>query len=102
MKVILKYKRSAGMVIAAVLLYLSFHDLDREIIGNILSEANYWMLIPATIAAFAINVFKALRWRIIIDPVKTISVRNMFSIFSVGQMVNVSLPVKFCSTAYRF
>ncbi len=93
MKVILKYKRIAGIVIAAVLLFLSFHDLDREIIGNILSEANYWMLIPATIAAFAINVFKALRWRIIIDPVKTISVRNMLSIFSVGQMVNVSLPV---------
>jgi uncharacterized protein (TIRG00374 family) len=92
MRVILKYKRVWGIVIAAILLFLSFHDLDRDVISEILSEANYWLLIPAAIAAFAINAFKALRWRVIMDPVKQISIREMFSIFSVGQMVNVSLP----------
>lgn len=92
MRIILKYKRVWGIVIAAVLLYLSFHDLDRAVISQILSEADYWMLIPAAVSAFAINIFKALRWRVIMDPVKQISIRNMLSIFSVGQMVNVSLP----------
>lgn len=92
MRIILKYKRIWGIVVAVVLLYLSFHDLDRTVIRKILSETDYWMLIPAGIAAFAINIFKALRWRIIMDPVKKISVRSMLSIFSVGQMVNVSLP----------
>lgn len=89
---ILKYKQVWGVVIAAALLYLSFHDLDREVISDILSEADYWMLIPAALSAFAMNFFKALRWRVIMDPVKQISVRKMASIYSVGQMVNISLP----------
>ncbi|MFH1894160.1 MAG: lysylphosphatidylglycerol synthase transmembrane domain-containing protein [Candidatus Zixiibacteriota bacterium] len=89
---ILKYKRAWGIAVAAILLYLSFHDLDREKISDILSRADYWMLIPAAIAAFAVNLFKALRWRVIMDPVKSISVRQILSIFSVSQMVNVSLP----------
>lgn len=89
---ILKYKRAWGIVVAAILLYLSFHDLDREKISDILSRTDYWMLVPATIAAFAVNLFKALRWRIIMDPIKTISVRKILSIFSVSQMINVSLP----------
>jgi len=87
-----KYKRAWGIVVAAILLYLSFHDLDRQQISEILSRADFWMLIPAAFFAFAINLFKALRWRIIMDPVKTISVRQIISIFSVSQMVNVSLP----------
>lgn len=89
---ILKYKQVWGVVIAATLLYLSFHDLDRGVIADILSEADYWMLIPAALAAFAMNLCKALRWRIIMDPVKKISIRKMVSIYSVGQMVNISLP----------
>ncbi len=93
MRAILRYKRICGIVLAAVLLFLSFHDLDWKVIGEILAQADYWMLIPAAVAAFAINIFKALRWRIIMDPVKRISVRSMLSIFSVGQMINVSLPV---------
>ncbi len=92
LKSLLKYKRAWGVVIAAILLYLSFHDLETEKISSIISRANYKMLIPAFGFAFLMNVFKSLRWRVIIDPTKRISVRNMLSIFSVGQMVNVSLP----------
>ena len=92
MRLIFKYKRAWGVVIAIILLYLCFHDLDRRIIMQTLSQTNFWLLIPAVICAFAVNVFKALRWRTIIDPVKRISFRDMLSIFSVGQMVNVSLP----------
>lgn len=92
LKSLLKYKRAWGLVVAAVLLYLSFHDLETEKISSIISRADYSMLIPAAGFAFLMNVFKSLRWRVIIDPTKCISVRNMLSIFSVGQMVNVSLP----------
>lgn len=91
-KCLFKYKRAWGLVIAAVLLFLSFHDLDTEKISSIISRADYRMLIPATICAFLMNLFKSLRWRVIIDPTLRIPVRNMLSIFSVGQMVNVSLP----------
>jgi len=92
MRSILKYKRTLGILIAAVLLYLSFHDLDREEIAQIISETDYWLLLPAAFFAFLVNVFKALRWRIIVDPVKPMPIRKMYSIFSVGQMVNCSLP----------
>jgi uncharacterized protein (TIRG00374 family) len=92
MKWIFKYKRILGALIAIVLLYLSFHDLDQALIRQILSKIDFRLLIPAAICACAVNFFKAARWRIIIDPVCKTSVRRMLSIFSVGQMVNVSLP----------
>ncbi len=92
MRFLLKYKRALGLIVAIVLLFLSFHDLDRERIGDILSQTNYWYLIPAIIAAFLMNVCKALRWRVIMDPVTKLTFRNIYSIYSVGQMINVSLP----------
>jgi len=36
--------------------------------------------------------FTSLRWKMIIDQRKKISVRRIFSVYSVGQLVNISLP----------
>lgn len=92
MRLLLKYKQAIGLIVAIVLLFLSFHDLDRERIGEILSQTNFWYLIPAILSVFLMNISKALRWRVIMDPVTKLTFRKIYSIYSVGQMINVSLP----------
>jgi len=49
-------------------------------------------LIPALMLTLLKVFFGALRWKMLIDKRKHISVRRIFSVYSVGQLVNISLP----------
>jgi uncharacterized protein (TIRG00374 family) len=87
-----RHKWIFGILIALVLLVLCFYDLDFSRLWQTLKKIRFTYLIPALVFAALKVFFGALRWKMLIDKRKRISVRKIFSVYSVGQLVNISLP----------
>ena len=87
-----RHKWIFGVLIALILLVLCFYDLDFSKLWQTVKKIRVFLLLPA----FAFGLTKvfcaSLRWKMIIDLRKKIPVRRIFSVYSVGQMVNISLP----------
>ena len=87
-----RHKWIFGILIALVLLVLCFYDLDFSKLWQTIKQIKLTYLIPAFAFGLLKVFFTSLRWKMIIDLRKKISVRRIFSVYSVGQLVNISLP----------
>jgi len=87
------FRVASSILFALLFLYLAFRGSDFQKLKSSLEGANYlWalLLIPCL---FISNIFRALRWRYLLDPIKrNISFRNLFSSLMIGYMVNNALP----------
>jgi uncharacterized protein (TIRG00374 family) len=78
---------------ALVFLYLAFRGADFEKLKSSLESANYVLVLLLIPCLFVSNIFRALRWRYLLNPIKkNISFRNLFSSLMIGYMVNNALP----------
>jgi uncharacterized membrane protein YbhN (UPF0104 family) len=59
-----------------------------------LRQANYWYLIPAVAVYFAGVGIRALRWAVILGPVKPVRPARLFSVIVIGFTANNVLPVR--------
>ncbi|MCC6396283.1 MAG: flippase-like domain-containing protein [Bacteroidetes bacterium] len=90
-RTLLKYGLSAG--IAGLFLYLAFRGTNFDELFVSLREANYLWLILGFLFMLTSHVVRALRWRYMLEPVKSkIALRNLFSGVMVGYMMNNILP----------
>jgi glycosyltransferase 2 family protein len=90
-KSILKYALSALLTVG--LLYVAFQGTDFEKLYAALKEANYWWMLAMFTVLMLSHVFRAWRWRYLLDPIKPgISFRNLFSGVMIGYFVNNVLP----------
>lgn len=92
MKKIYKSKRFWGTIIAVTFLFVSFYDVNPNELIETLSRIDLKFLLLAIFFEFMIPLTKSLRWKFILDPVKKIPVREIFSLYCLGWMVNVILP----------
>lgn len=92
MKKIYKSKRFWGAIIAVTFLFVSFYDVNLNELIKTLGRIDLKFLLLALFFEFMIPVAKSLRWKFILDPVKKIPVREIFSLYCLGWMVNVILP----------
>jgi glycosyltransferase 2 family protein len=67
-------------------------DLGRSV--QAVQEANYWWLPPALVVYFIGVWIRAVRWRFLLGPVKTISVGRLFPVVVIGYMTNDILPMR--------
>jgi glycosyltransferase 2 family protein len=75
------------------LLWLTLRKSDWHNIKDDLASANYIFLIPATITLLFAHFVRALRWRILIDPLGyKPSVINTFLAVMVGYWANLAVP----------
>ncbi|MBD3216884.1 MAG: flippase-like domain-containing protein [candidate division Zixibacteria bacterium] len=81
-----------GILLALVLLVLCFYDLDFSQLWQTLTKIRFTYLIPAFLLGMLKVFFTAMRWKMLIDKRKDISVRRIYSVYSFGQLVNISLP----------
>ncbi|MCI0531427.1 MAG: flippase-like domain-containing protein [candidate division Zixibacteria bacterium] len=88
-----KSKRLWGMVFASAFLALCFYDIDLGQLWGIIRGIDLRILLVAVFCQLLLPVWKALRWKFILDPVKKIKFRDMFSVYCVGWLLNVSLPM---------
>ena len=64
---------AVGLLVAAVFLVLLFYKTDFAEMGRVLSQANYWYLVPAIGIYFVSLVFRTLRWHYLMRPIKPVS-----------------------------
>src|SRR3972149_2365438 len=83
----------SGILLALLFLYLAFRGSDLDKLRSSLQGANYFwalLLIPCMLVS---NVFRAWRWRYLLNPIKkNVSFRNLFSSVMIGYMGNNALP----------
>jgi uncharacterized protein (TIRG00374 family) len=91
-KIRFRHKWVFGVLIALVLLALCFYDLNFALLWETLRKIRYTYLIPAVILGLLKVFFASMRWKMLIDKKKNIKLRRIYSVYSVGQLVNVSLP----------
>jgi uncharacterized protein (TIRG00374 family) len=84
-----------GFAISAVFLYIAFRGQHFGDILDALQQANLWWLLPALTLYFAGVWVRAIRWRILLQPLtpKATS-RQLFPIVVIGYMANNVLPLR--------
>ncbi len=84
-----------GLVVSLFFLWFLFRqvsDVGRAV--REVQQANYWFVIPA-LAVYFVGVWvRALRWRFLLEPVKTIRPQRLFPVVVIGYMANDVLPMR--------
>jgi uncharacterized protein (TIRG00374 family) len=84
----------AGILISVVFLVYLFYKVDFKELADALKGANYLWLIPNVILIMVTMIFRAYRWKHMIEPIKQIAVSRLFSITMIGFMANNVLPFR--------
>lgn len=87
-----KKKQFWGSIIAIVLLAYCIKDISAAQVRIMYQSVNFYFLIPSIALSFGMIIFKAVRWRIIIEKTKKVRLFRIISLFSAGQVINISMP----------
>ncbi|NOZ46301.1 MAG: flippase-like domain-containing protein [Chlorobi bacterium] len=81
------------LLIAILLLYYAFKGVDLKKVKEAFTSANYFWVLLSIIAAFIAYVSRALRWKLLIEPMgfnpKT---SNTYHALMVGYFANIAFP----------
>ncbi|MBI2906033.1 MAG: flippase-like domain-containing protein [Chloroflexi bacterium] len=83
-----------GLVVSLGFLGLFFYRTDTSRMQQAFLEANYAFALPAILVYFVGVVFRALRWRLLLLPIKAISARSLYPIVVIGYMANDIIPLR--------
>lgn len=67
---------------------------DFSEMGQALARANYLFLLPALLVYMVGVYFRAVRWRYLLKPIKTLSSVRLFPLILIGMLVNNILPAR--------
>ena len=81
-----------GGAISIILLIFAFHKVNMGEIVQALSKADYFLMIPAVVLTIVGLYLRAVRWRYLLQPVKSIGVPELFSSLMIGFMANNLFP----------
>lgn len=88
------WKTAVGVAVSALLLYLAFRSVRLDELGRAFKTADYRLLFPAMALVLTSLVFRALRWRYLLLPVKRVGIPSLYYAIGVGSMVNIALPAR--------
>ena len=83
-----------GIGISLFFLILLFRKIDFNKLLLSLQDMDFRYLWPALIFTFASYFFRAVRWRFLLAPMKTIGLSALFSATIIGYMANNILPAR--------
>lgn len=81
-----------GIVVSGVTLYLAFKNVPFDELLAYLASVNYFWAIPSVAAICLAFALRALRWQILLRPVKRVSYWGAFHPLMIGFMINCVLP----------
>ncbi|NIN65803.1 MAG: flippase-like domain-containing protein [Anaerolineae bacterium] len=84
----------AGVVISVLFLLFALRGQRLPEVWQGLREANYWWLIPGIIVYFFAVWLRTFRWHYLLRPVKTVSLRSLFPVVTIGYMGNNIFPFR--------
>jgi glycosyltransferase 2 family protein len=83
-----------GLGISLFFMFLLFRKVDFEKLAEAMRTMDYRYLLPAVLFTFISYFFRAVRWRYLMLPMKTVGMRNLFSATVIGYMANNLLPAR--------
>lgn len=84
----------ASLGISAVFILLAVSKVDFGETWNSMRQANYAYVIPSAAATIASLFIRAMRWKLLLGPVKTIPIGSLFAATMIGAMGNNVLPAR--------
>lgn len=94
MKTRLKKRYILGFLIGALFLWFSFRKVDMGEMWRAMAGANYWYLIPNLVLTFAGMWLRAVRWKIMLDPIGKVPLSKVYASTMIGFMANNVLPFR--------
>jgi uncharacterized protein (TIRG00374 family) len=82
----------AGIVISAIALYLAFRNVEFTELIQYFSTINYIWVFPSLLIVVLVFFVRALRWRIILESTRKISLLRAYHPMIIGFMMNCVLP----------
>jgi glycosyltransferase 2 family protein len=87
-----KLKFVIGVLISLVFLFLAFRKVDFRQMWESLRTANYLYLMPTVAVIFLSHFLRAFRWRYLLDPIRRLDTKSLFSSLLIGYAANVVTP----------
>jgi hypothetical protein len=84
----------AGILVSIICSWLFVRKIEWSSLGVAFGEAKYIYIFPTIIIMLAGFYFRSLRWKVLISPVKQVSLLNLFSANMIGFMANNVLPAR--------
>jgi glycosyltransferase 2 family protein len=81
-----------GIAFSGAAIYLSFRNVPLERLLEYVKTINFWWIIPSTLIALSTFFVRALRWKIIMKPIKEISFWHAFHPVVISFTINCLLP----------
>lgn len=82
-----------GLAIAAGALYYTLHNVSMQDLVASFKTVDYVYIVPGVFVILLSYFFRALRWRILISPMKKVKTSGLFSPLMIGFMANI-LPAR--------
>jgi uncharacterized protein (TIRG00374 family) len=89
-----RWVTAIGIVFTLVSLYIAFRGIHLHQLLTVLGRANYWWGAPVLGATLLSIWLRALRWKLMLEPVKRVSTKNSFSATMIGFMANNIFPMR--------
>ncbi len=84
-----------SLVLSVVAAWLAARDVNWSEVAGSIARANGWWLLAALASFVLTTLLKALRWRALFVPrPQSVSLWDLFVAMVVGQMLNMSLPMR--------
>ena len=84
----------AGFLIGAVLLYFAFRNIDFRSLLAIYSKVRAVYIVPFVLTALLELLFRAARWRLLLNPSKPVRLLDAFKLQAAGLALNNLLPLR--------
>jgi uncharacterized protein (TIRG00374 family) len=88
------WKTVVGAAVSALFLYLAFRSVHPGELARALGRVDYRLVVPAMLLALSSLVLRAVRWRYLLLPVKSIGIPSLYYAIGIGSMVNIALPAR--------
>ncbi len=81
-----------GIVFSGAAVYISFRNVPIAELLDYIKTINFWWIIPSALIAQSTYLVRALRWKIILKPIKKIGFWHAFHPLVIGFTINCILP----------
>ncbi|MFQ6606975.1 MAG: lysylphosphatidylglycerol synthase transmembrane domain-containing protein [Fidelibacterota bacterium] len=83
-----------GLIFSLGGLYLAFKDINLIALGNVFSNASVGWIILAVVLMILSVWIRAVRWQALMDPIKKVPIKELYSATMIGYFGNSVLPMR--------
>lgn len=88
------WKQISAILISVIFLYLTLDKIEFSKVAENISRFNPWYFLAAFFTIVLQYFVRAIRWKIILRPVRDVKAHSLFNINAIGFMGNAILPAR--------